>query len=78
MAGMTHRERVLAALNHEEPDRVPRDLGQGTATAINSLSTIPLTPFLPRKGEEIISEGHPQTPGKGASPLCTPHISAAC
>jgi uroporphyrinogen decarboxylase len=32
---MTHRERVLAALNHEEPDRVPRDLGQGVATGIN-------------------------------------------
>ena len=41
-------------------------------------ATIPLSPFLARKGEEIISEGHPQTPGKGASPLCTPHISAAC
>lgn len=24
---MTHRERVLCALNHEEPDRVPLDLG---------------------------------------------------
>ena len=36
------------------------------------LSTIPLAPFVARKGEEIVSEGHPQTPGKGASPLCTP------
>ncbi len=24
---MTHRERVLAALSHEQPDRVPIDLG---------------------------------------------------
>ena len=24
---MTHRERVLAALRHEEPDRVPIDFG---------------------------------------------------
>ena len=24
---MTHRERVLAALNHREPDRLPIDLG---------------------------------------------------
>ena len=29
-------------------------------------------------GREIISEGHPQTPAKGAKPLCTPHISAQC
>ncbi|HBY96106.1 MAG: hypothetical protein M5U01_03795 [Ardenticatenaceae bacterium] len=27
MAGMTSRERALAALNHQEPDRVPIDLG---------------------------------------------------
>lgn len=27
MTEMTHRERVLAALSHEEPDRVPIDLG---------------------------------------------------
>jgi uroporphyrinogen decarboxylase len=32
---MTHRERVIKALNHEEPDRVPCDLGQGPATTIN-------------------------------------------
>ncbi len=38
MANMTHRERVLAALNHEEPDRVPKDLGQGPASAINTLA----------------------------------------
>jgi len=30
----THRERVLAALNHQEPDRVPMDLGSTTATGI--------------------------------------------
>ena len=49
-------------------------------------TTIPLTPFLARKGEEFVAEGHPfdklragsQTPGKGASPLCTPHSSSAC
>lgn len=32
---MTHRERVLAALNHEEPDRVPVDFGGTFATTIN-------------------------------------------
>jgi len=32
---MNHRERVLAALHHEEPDRVPLDLGGSLATSIN-------------------------------------------
>lgn len=32
---MTHRERVLCALNLEEPDRVPFDLGGTLATTIN-------------------------------------------
>ena len=32
MTTMGHRERVVTALNHEAPDRVPRDLG-GVATA---------------------------------------------
>ncbi len=31
---MTHRERVITALNHEEPDRVPRDLGGSVVTSI--------------------------------------------
>jgi uroporphyrinogen decarboxylase len=32
---MTHRERILAALNHTPPDRVPVDLGSNLATSIN-------------------------------------------
>ena len=32
---MTPRQRVLAALEHRQPDRVPRDLGGTTATGIN-------------------------------------------
>ena len=32
---MTSRERVRAALEHRQPDRVPRDLGGTTATGIN-------------------------------------------
>lgn len=35
MKQMTHRERVLAALNHQEPDRVPIDLGATRNTGIN-------------------------------------------
>lgn len=31
---MTHRERVLAALDHNEPDRVPMDLGGTLATTV--------------------------------------------
>lgn len=34
MKTLTHRERVLMALNHQEPDRVPVDLGGTTATSI--------------------------------------------
>ena len=49
---------------------------------LRTRSTIPLTPFpsmdsgqaLARKGEEIVPEGHPQAPVKGASPLGTPYI----
>jgi len=33
---MTHRERVLTALNHKEPDRVPIDLG---GTCVTSIAT---------------------------------------
>lgn len=34
MAEMTSRERVLAAVNHQEPDRVPLDIGGGSSTSI--------------------------------------------
>ncbi len=34
MTGMTHRERVLTALNHREPDRVPVDLGATRSSSI--------------------------------------------
>jgi uroporphyrinogen decarboxylase len=34
MANMTHRERILAALNHRQPDRVPLDLGATRSTSI--------------------------------------------
>jgi uroporphyrinogen decarboxylase len=33
--GLTSRQRVLQALAHRQPDRVPRDLGGTTATGIN-------------------------------------------
>ncbi len=33
-SGMTHRERVLAALDHREPDRLPIDLGSARVTGM--------------------------------------------
>jgi uroporphyrinogen decarboxylase len=35
MMSMSHRDRVLAALNHREPDRVPMDLGSTRNTSIS-------------------------------------------
>jgi uroporphyrinogen decarboxylase len=32
---MSHRERVVATLNHHEPDRVPIDIGGGASTSIS-------------------------------------------
>ena len=40
-----------------------------------SARTIPLTPFLPGRGNKINSGGHPQTPANGAAPLWTPAFS---
>jgi uroporphyrinogen decarboxylase len=36
--GMTSRERVLAALNHQEPDRVPIDFGSNYNTSVNVIA----------------------------------------
>jgi uroporphyrinogen decarboxylase len=35
---MTSRERVIAALNHEEPDRVPIDFGSNLTTSVNVIA----------------------------------------
>jgi len=43
---MTSRERVLAALEHRQPDRVPRDLGGATATGINVVAFRNLVDYL--------------------------------
>ena len=37
-AEMTHRERALAALNHQEPDRVPIDLAQAAGDGITAIA----------------------------------------
>jgi uroporphyrinogen decarboxylase len=46
MQTMTHRERVLAALNHRQPDRVPIDLGATRNTGINRYAYRALLDYL--------------------------------
>jgi len=35
---MTSRERILSALAHKEPDRIPVDLGSATVTGISAIA----------------------------------------
>ena len=42
----TSRERVLKAFNHEQPERVPVDLGSNRATSINAIAYHRLRKFL--------------------------------
>ena len=43
---MNSRERVLMALNHEETDRVPIDLGSSRSTGINAIAYNKLKKYL--------------------------------
>ena len=43
-----------------------------TNRVLKTLSTIPLTPFLARKGEKSVSGGYPRTPSKGLRPSAHP------
>ena len=36
MNSYSHRERVITALNHKEPDRIPRDLGGRVSTMMEN------------------------------------------
>jgi uroporphyrinogen decarboxylase len=57
MAEMTSRERVLTALNHREPDRVPLSIGGGTATSILVEGYEQLKQYLDISGEtEILNK----------------------
>jgi len=47
---MTHRERVLTALSHKEPDRVPLDLG-GSAYSLNDAHYFKLKKYLGIEGD---------------------------
>jgi uroporphyrinogen decarboxylase len=53
MKQMTHRERVLATLNHQEPDRVPIDLGATRNTGINRYAYRKLLDYLGIDAEVI-------------------------
>lgn len=50
---MTSRERVAAALAHQEPDRIPIDLGATLATSITTAAYVPLREHLGLPAEEI-------------------------
>jgi uroporphyrinogen decarboxylase len=46
MSTLTHRERVIKALSHEEPDRVPLDLGGAGVTTTNTKAYARLVKYL--------------------------------
>jgi len=46
MQPMTPRERVRAALNHREPDRVPLDIGGGSSTTLTEEASLQLNSYL--------------------------------
>ena len=54
---MTHRERVLAALNHQEPDRVPMDLGSTRCTSIHVAGYQQLKQYLGIEAPDVIIDG---------------------
>lgn len=47
---MNSRERVLAAINHKEPDRVPIDIGATTVTGMHAIAYTKLKEHLGMKG----------------------------
>ncbi len=51
-AMMTPRERVLASIRHQEPDRVPVDLGATPSSGISTIAYYNLKQYLG------ITEGH--------------------
>lgn len=60
MSTMCHRERVIKAINHEEPDRVPLDLGSWVSS-ISAVSYNRLTKYLGLDIEGEVSDWIQQT-----------------
>ena len=56
---MTSRERVMAALSHQEPDRIPRDLGGTPTTSIHIKAHSKLKGFLGLEGGAEEVDSHP-------------------
>lgn len=50
---MNHRERVMLALNHKEPDRIPIDLGGSICSSIHKSAYVELKKYLGMDLEEI-------------------------
>ena len=46
MTTITHRERALTALNHQEPDRTPIDFGGASPTRIKRAAYVKLVEHL--------------------------------
>ena len=46
VCAFSHRDRVITALRHEEPDRVPRDLGGSGVTTVNATAYAKLAKYL--------------------------------
>lgn len=68
MGTMTHRERVTAALNHEEPDRIPIDFGT-IASTIDNKAYARLVELLGRTEElERLDLNDPLNPSKDVTP----------
>jgi len=69
---MTSRQRVLAALNHQEPDQVPLDIGASDVTGItaSSLSQLRLALGLDQPGDRIKVVDCYQMLGEVTDDLC--------
>jgi uroporphyrinogen decarboxylase len=55
-ASVTSRERVTAAINHRQPDRLPVDLGGSIVTGINAVAYANLKRFLSARGWNFASD----------------------
>jgi uroporphyrinogen decarboxylase len=51
---MTPRERILAALRHEESDRIPIDLGSSIVTSCTASAYVPLRAYLGLPEEKVV------------------------
>ena len=51
---MTPRQRILAALDHRESDRIPIDLGSSIATSVTKSAYLPLREHLGLPEEEVV------------------------